>query len=584
MASTKQGTPIATKKVLRIGGERFFVAADSKTGAPMWKVDYVPAQNADWKPEVQVDLPTYSQGYGFTFEGLPGTYSHAKGWDASTPGKLTPWPKLASGESFVTESAQGWLFQLGSYIYAARGRYVVKYKVDGSGDDWDILEIHDLGDGITCAGRPGLFGGKAYVPRRTGTTGTLQVFHELTTQATTSAETQHIAISGTPTGGTYTVTFDGKTTDDIDYDAAAADVQAALREIAGLELVTVTDTGTSPNLTHSVLMTGVGGDLGNSSPPAMTVTDSTTGGSHNIAVTTATAGTVDTWTAGPSTREMRCFIAFQDKMYGAQGNQIYSVSATPTTSSNWAPAADNGYVVGDADRPITDFALYVNLLVVGKTDGLYTFDTGLQVVDELPDLRFVVDDMNCVGMQYWGGYIIVPHRSGLVRWQPGSYAYIGPNQEGAMEGGKTPGWGRVGPGVPYGKYVFVPANDFTAQLGTLASLVPATVEGRGPVVPHMHQQVSGAIDAVTVASEFSQPIEPSGLTNWDDDETVGTQTWGNKSAVADDDGTFASTSATTSELDTYYLMGTTLQAAVIPSDATITGIRVAITRKAGANA
>jgi len=584
MADFTGGTNRPEPRILMLGGERFSVANDPKTKAPMWTTQYIPAQDADWKPEVSISLPTYAQGYGFSWEGIAGTYSHADGWDASTPGKLTPWPLLASGQSFTTALSQGWLFQLGSYIYAARGRYVVKYKVDGSGADWDILEIHDLGSGITCAGRPGLFGGKAYIPRRTGTTGDLEIFHELTTVATTSAETQHIVISGTPTGGTYTLTFDGKTTAAIAYNAAAADVQSALRLVAALDLVTVTDTGTTPNFTHSVLMTGVGGDLGNSSPPQMTATDSTTGGTHAIAVTTTTAGTTDTWTAGPSGREMRCFIAFQDKMYGASGNQIYSVSADPLTDGDWAPSDGNGYTVGDSDQPITDLAIYVNLLVVGKTDGLYTFDTGLQTVDELPDLRFVIDDSNAVGMTYAGGFILVPHRTGLIRWQPGSYLYIGPNQEGAMESDLTPGWGRVTSGVPYGKYTFVTANDYSAQLGNIASLVPATTQGRGPVVPHMHQQTSGAYEAVTVASEFTQPIEPSGLTTWTDDNTIGASGWANPTTVATDGAGFAASgNATSSPIVTDYLKGEQLQKGTIPSEATVTGIKILVKRKARSN-
>lgn len=45
-------------------------------------------------------------------------------------------------------------------------------------------------------------------------------------------EVQTVTISGGPTGGTFTLTFNGQTTDPIDYDATAAEIQAALRALS----------------------------------------------------------------------------------------------------------------------------------------------------------------------------------------------------------------------------------------------------------------------------------------------------------------------------------------------------------------
>lgn len=82
----------------------------------------------------------------------------------------------------------------------------------------------------------------------------------------TSNEEQTIAIAGTPTGGYYLLSYtdaSGKvqTTDQIAYNAAASTVQSALRKLAGLSKVTVTATGTTPNFTHTVTFTGVGGNV-----------------------------------------------------------------------------------------------------------------------------------------------------------------------------------------------------------------------------------------------------------------------------------------------------------------------------------
>lgn len=82
----------------------------------------------------------------------------------------------------------------------------------------------------------------------------------------TSNEEQTVAIAGTPTGGYYLLSYtdaDGKvqTTDQIAYNASASAVQSALRKLTGLSKVTVSATGTTPNFTHTIVFTGVGGDV-----------------------------------------------------------------------------------------------------------------------------------------------------------------------------------------------------------------------------------------------------------------------------------------------------------------------------------
>jgi hypothetical protein len=47
-------------------------------------------------------------------------------------------------------------------------------------------------------------------------------------------ETQTVTITGSPTGGTFTLTYDGQTTAPIAYNASAADVQSALESLSNL--------------------------------------------------------------------------------------------------------------------------------------------------------------------------------------------------------------------------------------------------------------------------------------------------------------------------------------------------------------
>jgi hypothetical protein len=79
-----------------------------------------------------------------------------------------------------------------------------------------------------------------------------------TTVNLTAVEVQTIAISGTPTSGHWTIshTRSGdsykQTTVPLAYDATAADVEEALEALDGFSDVSVSETGTSPNVTHTV--------------------------------------------------------------------------------------------------------------------------------------------------------------------------------------------------------------------------------------------------------------------------------------------------------------------------------------------
>jgi hypothetical protein len=87
-----------------------------------------------------------------------------------------------------------------------------------------------------------------------------------------TAEVDTVTISGSPTGGTFTLTYNGHTTDPIQYNATNAAVQAALRAIPGLSGVTVTGTAggpytvTFPAVLGSVTLSATGSFTGGTTP------------------------------------------------------------------------------------------------------------------------------------------------------------------------------------------------------------------------------------------------------------------------------------------------------------------------------
>ncbi|MEU1761298.1 hypothetical protein [Micromonospora sp. NPDC005652] len=104
-----------------------------------------------------------------------------------------------------------------------------------------------------------------------------------------TSEAQTVTITGTPTGGTFTLTLDGETTGAIAYNATAAAVKDAL---AALPSVTGNDVsvsgGPGPGTPYVVAFKG---QFAGENVPQMTATGSFTGGSTPaVAVTTTTAG------------------------------------------------------------------------------------------------------------------------------------------------------------------------------------------------------------------------------------------------------------------------------------------------------
>ncbi|MFH8483607.1 hypothetical protein [Streptomyces sp. NPDC018055] len=103
-------------------------------------------------------------------------------------------------------------------------------------------------------------------------------------------EVQTVTITGTPTGGTYTLTFSGQTTSGIAFNAAAAAVQSALVALSNIESGDVTCAG-GPHPGTPVTVT-FGGQYAGADVPQMTASAaSLTGGtSPAVNVTTTTPG------------------------------------------------------------------------------------------------------------------------------------------------------------------------------------------------------------------------------------------------------------------------------------------------------
>ena len=108
----------------------------------------------------------------------------------------------------------------------------------------------------------------------------------------TPVEVQTIAISGTPTGGNYTLkcpTPDGKiqTTDPLAYNAPSTAVSTALKKITGWADVTVVESGSDPDYTHTVTLTKV------KTTTEMTSIDNLTGGTPAITHATTTSASAN---------------------------------------------------------------------------------------------------------------------------------------------------------------------------------------------------------------------------------------------------------------------------------------------------
>lgn len=164
----------------------------------------------------------------------------------------------------------------------------------------------------------------------------LGLFYRVTTPTPTGAganEVQTVTITGTPTGGTFVLTFGDVATTDIAYNAAAATVQTALQALPGIGAGNVTVAGSAGG-PYTVTFTGA---LADQNVPALTATSDLTGGTSpavNVAtITQGAAGSILSVTDDVSGKnDIRAWVF--DVFEGTNHGRFYCPNAEVTARKN----------------------------------------------------------------------------------------------------------------------------------------------------------------------------------------------------------------------------------------------------------
>lgn len=219
-----------------------------------------------------------------------------------------------------------------------------------------------------------------------------------------TAGVQTVAITGVPTGGTFTLTWNGNTTTPLAYNATSAVVQTALQALPGGSTITVTGgplpgtavVATFPATLPQIVMTGNASALTGGTSPAVTVTNTTPGAQ----------------TTGPATASIP--VAFKDAgLCDAKGLTIKT-----NVSSNDVKAFGSLQVqrtlMTDQKRTIdltfqetsaVAVAVYNSIPLSGVTvasDGSFTVTTGLPQSTQYAAVFDAVDGAN--HMRYYAPY------------------------------------------------------------------------------------------------------------------------------------------------------------------------------------
>lgn len=413
----------ANAQVYMDGKPYLVLVTDPALGVRGWEESL---QNADptidASPEIPFTIEDWSQGYGFSFVRSRRVYRRAKGFDASSPAKLSTWPQHGSSAVVTgagvkrTHLAVGYDSNGVGWLYMFRGQYITKIATnDTFGATW--------------------------------------------------ATTQTIDVGTAPNG----------------YGAQRTNVgQPTLQPWIGKLYI----------------------PYANSNNPVAFL---------QLAISTGAADTID---AADSALKASHMIGSRDKLIRLYsdpntGKSIYnSMEAIdengalkdPLDATNWSNVE---YEVGDqAGDAITGAEILDRYLVVGKESGIYTFDETAEAIEEIRGLAHIRDAENCRGMRYFDGTILVPHKAGLVRWSPGTWMHVGPEQNGMLDADSDRGWGRVTGSIEYGRFAFLAIDDRRKGYSYVASLrQPFPSDERGPLVPHLHQELLGRVsDVVTIAS------------------------------------------------------------------------------------
>lgn len=108
-----------------------------------------------------------------------------------------------------------------------------------------------------------------------------------------TSEVQTLAVTGTPTGGTFKLEFKGQRTGAINHNADAAAVVAALVALSTIGAGGVTATGTLASPTFAVAITFAGSQAARAQPLITVVASALTGGTTPAAAVTETTPGVD---------------------------------------------------------------------------------------------------------------------------------------------------------------------------------------------------------------------------------------------------------------------------------------------------
>lgn len=203
---------------------------------------------------------------------------------------------------------------------------------------------------------------------------------------TGTSEVQTVTITGSPTGGTFTLTFNGQTTAGIAFNAAASAVQSALVALSSVGSGNVAVTGSTSGPWTATFQ----GSLAHTNVPAMTASGaSLTGG-------TSPAAGIATGTAGVNAHYLNGYIP--------SGTAIGQVTATGLFGPYDDGASDGrqtayGFTYGDvrairqngstASKVGTGAVVYDSVISTGHLP----FQSGTGSIDangkaDLPNIRF----------------------------------------------------------------------------------------------------------------------------------------------------------------------------------------------------
>jgi hypothetical protein len=161
-----------------------------------------------------------------------------------------------------------------------------------------------------------------------------------------TSEVQTLTIGGSTTGGTFKLTFDGFTTGAITWSATTntllANINAALDALPNLENGEVVATDSTLSSGNGNILLTFGGNRAKMNVNQMTLTNSLTGGTHTLAISTSTAG-VDATQRNAELGQL---------LIDTTGKRLYQNFGT-SLNPVWAPAVTENVTTLTGDGAVT---------------------------------------------------------------------------------------------------------------------------------------------------------------------------------------------------------------------------------------